>query len=386
MKPAETNLTPNPRDIIDTRPKFVAPSLARVWSLYPAGFDFIIEPAAGEGAFSSQIPGCTAFDVAPRAPGIQRMDFLQYRHMSSGSTLVIGNPPFGKNASLAIKFIQHATTFATVIAFILPRTLRKASAIKRIDRHWHLVSDTDIESDAFIKNGKVKSVSCCLQVWERRDYPRAEINAPREHADFVFTTREDADFAVQRVGANAGRLKTIATAGANASHYFVRAVGCTSEELWERFALIDFDVVRFETVANPSIAKTELVELYASVRNLTKACVQSEPAAPHDPAGNERSTVVAAPGDVVDTRPEAAAMCIAHVQTLYPSGFDATIDPSAGAGGWDYLNLILLEDIPSEDRAPLDRVSLDAAGSEDPRTQDDNSGESPGLPPRSPRG
>ena len=39
-------------------------------------YDRIIEPSAGNGAFSSQIPNCEAYDLMPEHKSIKKQDFL----------------------------------------------------------------------------------------------------------------------------------------------------------------------------------------------------------------------------------------------------------------------------------------------------------------------
>ena len=94
-----------------------------------------IEPSAGSGAFLDLLPLNTlGIDIFPPEERIDilKMDFLQWNPEKSQNIVVIGNPPFGKNASLALKFINHAARFASYIAFILPRTFEKQSmAIKK---------------------------------------------------------------------------------------------------------------------------------------------------------------------------------------------------------------------------------------------------------------
>ena len=39
-------------------------------------FDCIIEPSAGDGSFSKQIPNCLAYDIQPEGDNIQQADWL----------------------------------------------------------------------------------------------------------------------------------------------------------------------------------------------------------------------------------------------------------------------------------------------------------------------
>ncbi len=227
--------------------------------------DRVIEPSAGTGAFSDQLPGCIAVDIDPKAKGIVKADFLKWSPEENQSTnLVIGNPPFGKNASTAIQFFNHSAGFADVIAFIVPLSFRKASIQRRLDRRYHLLKTFPLENSLFLFEGKPRHVPCEFQIWERRNYLREFPSRVTTHADFTFCDRADADFAVQRIGANAGRIKDIQVAGSANSHFFIKAKG-NAAQLRARFETINFDVVRNNTAGNPSVAKSELVVLYTQL-------------------------------------------------------------------------------------------------------------------------
>lgn len=219
-----TNSHP-PKDSLDRL--FTAPGLVDLVleEIDVNAYDVVIEPSAGAGAFSSKIPGCLAFDIAPAAPGIVKQDFLKYESSSLGNQtiLIIGNPPFGRNLALAIRFINHAA-FADTIAFILPPSARKESVLKRIHPHLHLRKVVELPTlDAFILNGSPYSLPSALFIFDRRDYPRPETNKPTT-VDFEFTRNlTEADFAVQRVGGNAGRAKPLSDSPSASSHYFVAA-------------------------------------------------------------------------------------------------------------------------------------------------------------------
>jgi len=80
----------------------------------------IIEPSAGNGAFSLQIPRCIAYDTEPDHHSIIQQDFLILNLPYKKGRLFIGNPPFGTRNILSVKFYKHAITMGDFIAFILP--------------------------------------------------------------------------------------------------------------------------------------------------------------------------------------------------------------------------------------------------------------------------
>ena len=80
----------------------------------------IIEPSAGSGSFSLQIPNCIAYDIEPEHNTIIKQDFLELKLDYKKGRLLIGNPPFGDRMNLATKFMKKGFQIADYIAFILP--------------------------------------------------------------------------------------------------------------------------------------------------------------------------------------------------------------------------------------------------------------------------
>ena len=72
----------------------------------------IIEPSAGNGAFSNQIKGCVAYDISPDGVGIIKQDFLELKIPHKRGRLIIGNPPFGNRMSMAQKFFKKSVEIA----------------------------------------------------------------------------------------------------------------------------------------------------------------------------------------------------------------------------------------------------------------------------------
>ncbi len=76
--------------------------------------DLIIEPSAGNGSFIEKIKTLTNnyrfYDLEPKNNEIIKQDFLKFEHtqlkQNFNNIHIIGNPPFGRQASLAIKFIK----------------------------------------------------------------------------------------------------------------------------------------------------------------------------------------------------------------------------------------------------------------------------------------
>lgn len=223
------------------------------------------EPSAGTGSFFRLLPrGSIGYDKDPKGPNIIKADFLKTTIPCADQIVIIGNPPFGKNSSMAVKFFNHAARQAEVIAFILPRTFQKTSIINRLNPNFHLAHEELVEDDAFIFEGKPKNVPTVFQIWIRKDEKREKLVLSTNHSDFEFTTADCADFAIQRVGQHAGRLHRNFQASLN-SHYFIKA-NVTGIEKTMRS--LDLQAVAKRTAGKPSLAKTELVALYTKMKAL----------------------------------------------------------------------------------------------------------------------
>ncbi|MFK3889774.1 hypothetical protein [Sphingomonas sp. NPDC079357] len=102
----------------------------------------MVEPSAGMGAFFRLMPpGSLAYDLDPRYPGVRTADFLQAELPRDRKILIMGNPPFGRSARLALEFFNHAAWQAKVIAMILPKTFRKSSIMRDLNPAFHLIHD-----------------------------------------------------------------------------------------------------------------------------------------------------------------------------------------------------------------------------------------------------
>lgn len=225
----------------------------------------VIEPSAGAGAFLKYLPTQTlALDLAPASPGIGQGDFLTYRPIYlHRNVALVGNPPFGRNANLAIAFVNQAAKIGHTIAMVLPRSFRKASIQNRLDSRLHLIAEEILPPDSFVFEDRPYDVPCVFQIWKRLKRHREPIQLPTAHPDFDFVAKDAAAaFAVQRVGANAGRIKLDFTHCAPSSHYFIKPRRAT---VLDTMRQIDFDTVRHDTAGNPSVGKGELVALYSGV-------------------------------------------------------------------------------------------------------------------------
>jgi hypothetical protein len=227
--------------------------------------DVLLEPSAGTGSFYQQLDynKRVGLDLDPQFPGLIKKNFFEWQPNKNQIIYTIGNPPFGKNASLAVKFFNHAAKFSQAIAFILPKTFRKSSVINRLNHNFHLIHDEDVPPYSFLFGGQDYNVWCCAQLWVRQSTPRAKqpIISLSSMADwFEIVDPTLADFAVQRVGGKAGTVKIHDLCRwSKQSHYFIKQ---KDSRVLGVFQAIDFDQVKFNTAGNPSISPSELSTLW----------------------------------------------------------------------------------------------------------------------------
>ena len=227
-----------------------------------------LEPSAGAGAFFELLPARQriGLDIDPRHCEVVRQDFLGEFEPPAhqGRWLTVGNPPFGKNTSLAVRFFNKAATFSDVIAFVVPLTFRKHSLQQRLDSCFSLLAELPLDKDAFVFEGKPYSVPCCFQVWVRSATPRQWTAPVLEHPDFEFVRREQAHFAIRRVGRSAGKVIRDFHRYASTSHYFVRSrIG--PELLAQRLEALCLTHEKWSTAGVASLGKRELVAAYQKV-------------------------------------------------------------------------------------------------------------------------
>lgn len=231
-------------------------------------FDVIIEPSAGTGAFIKGLQrysqNLISYDIDPKHESIIKQDYLktQYHNVDNNITkkiLVIGNPPFGRQSSLAKKFIKHSCLFANVIAFILPRSFKKDSMIQCFDLYFHKMFETNLEDNAFLFNGQNYSVPCIFQIWEKKTVPRIIQPKIVENEKYTFTKDPlSATFAFRRVGVYAGKfIYENIDSLSKQSHYFIKSNISLIDSMKTQLNSITWD--QDNTTGPKSISKQELI-------------------------------------------------------------------------------------------------------------------------------
>jgi hypothetical protein len=226
-----------------------------------------LEPSAGKGAFFKLLPEKTrlGLDLEPKYKGIKKQDFLTYNHEPNKKYIVIGNPPFGKCSSLAIKFFNYSATFADCIAFIIPITFNRISIQNKLNLNFHLIYNKEIPiGTCFVPS---MSAKCCFQIWIKKDTKRKQIKLPTTCEDFSFInyiqplTTQVADFALLAYGGKCGRIvETDLDKLRPKSWHFIKS-NIDVNVLKERFSTLDYSISQ-QSVRQNSLGKAELIDLY----------------------------------------------------------------------------------------------------------------------------
>lgn len=230
--------------------------------------DFIIEPSAGNGSFINEIKKITSnyifYDLEPEHSEIIKQDYLLFDYPTNiqnnyKKIHVIGNPPFGRQSSLAIQFIKKSCQFCDSISFILPKSFKKDSMQKSFPINYHLIVQYDIPDNSFLVDNKEHNVPCVFQIWEKKNFNRI-IPPKLTPSNYSFVKKnEEPDFAFRRVGVNAGHISKDVLDKSEQSHYFIKFDEKISDELYSQLSTIQFDC-KNNTVGPKSISKQELIK------------------------------------------------------------------------------------------------------------------------------
>lgn len=305
-------------------------------------FKRIIEPSAGNGAILKPLQSMLdsiswdgellAYDLIPEDTSIKQMNWLERKNADGDDdlsfpyytkmdkkalwddgirTLVIGNPPFGRNGSLALKFINEATAFnPSMIAFILPKSFMKASMQSKINDMYAITECIEVENDKYIlPNGGTRKVPTCILILTHQTISRAitannaginnttsstnatAIDASNVSTDGISTNRmsikqlsglmpftfctgseiDNADWMIVRAGGSAGVLKPMSdmTPANRKYNYFIkmRPGDNTDMPSLMKRAFDSLDSVRSMTSGPRSISKIELMQAVLTAMN-----------------------------------------------------------------------------------------------------------------------
>ena len=227
-------------------------------------FDLIVEPSAGSGSFSKRINNCIAYDLVPEDDTIIQQDFfeLDIVQFKGKKVLTIGNPPFGVQNNLAIRFFNKAAQYSDTIAFILPKSFMKESIQNKLDEYFHLDKYIELPYKSFSLNGEDYGVNCVFQIWKKKDIKRIVKTKMNSESYIKFGNEKDFDFVIRRVGGNAGKafiLNEGETVSPQSNYFIKNNSILTDDTLVDIINGIQMDVVDY-SVGPRSLSKKELIE------------------------------------------------------------------------------------------------------------------------------
>ena len=233
--------------------------------------DLCIEPSAGNGSFISGIKQiCTKhvfYDLEPEGKEIIKQDYLLLDVTSFeryDKIHIIGNPPFGRQSSLATKFIKKSVKFCDTISFILPKSFKKDSMQKYFPPNFHLVCNQDLPNDSFLVDDESYNVPCVFQIWEKRNTNRI-LPKKLKPNNFKFVKKpESPDISFRRVGINAGKIDRDTKSKAEQSHYFIKFQSRLGKTKFEKLNSLMYDT-KDNTVGPRSISKQELIKEFNKI-------------------------------------------------------------------------------------------------------------------------
>lgn len=240
--------------------------------------DLCIEPSSGNGAFIKHIKLLNTnhrfYDLEPDNSKtleneIKKQDYLlldlkKMELHKFGKIHVIGNPPFGRQSSLVIKFIKKSAEFCDSISFILPKSFKKDSLKKHFPLKFHLILEKDLPDNSFEINNTPYNVPCVFQIWEKKEIDR-KIPKKLIPKNFKFVNKENnPDISFRRVGVNAGKIDKNSEDKSSQSHYFIKFENIQMDELFDKLQSINY-ASKNNTVGPKSISKQELIKEFNMV-------------------------------------------------------------------------------------------------------------------------
>lgn len=256
-----------------------------------------MEPSAGSGGFitSSAIPldRWEAYDIdvsntPPHLAGvIKQADYLSASAgiLENHDRVVVGNPPFGKKADLALRFLNKSLVLSETVAFILPVQFDKYGTQQQILPDAKLVYSEHLPTEAFHTpdNKPVNHLRTGLYVFTTRplnglvdcrlytkpatthkDFKLWQYNATKQALKYFDKSIYSWDFAVLRQGYGDFNYQITNPSELNPKkqYMFIRA---NSPEVLDRLKNIDYNELALKNTSTPGFGKADLVDLYNKI-------------------------------------------------------------------------------------------------------------------------
>lgn len=177
--------------------------------------------------------------------------------------VIIGNPPYGRAAGLATKFLNKAFELCEDVRFVLPRSFRKLSITNRINLDFSCVYDETLPYETFVP--ATSNTKTCYQIWKRQRREKVKLASTHpDWTDLKWAQRDEASLMVRVAGTRAGAMFTAEEmkkykCGAGHNH-FIKA----SPEVVQRLLALQDELIELGKEANnqESIGRYQIVSLY----------------------------------------------------------------------------------------------------------------------------
>jgi len=235
--------------------------------------DLCIEPSAGNGSFINDIKilfnNYKFYDLDPENNEIIKQDYLDLDYNSisiepNSKIHIIGNPPFGRQSSMAIKFIKKSCEYCDSISFILPKSFKKDSLKKHFPLNFHLICEYDLPNNSFIVDKKEYDVPCVFQIWIKKNVIRLVPKKLIPNKYKFVKKNEPHNISFRRVGVNAGEIDKNTENKSIQSHYFIKFDIEFTDELFNELKKIIYNC-KNNTCGPKSISKQELIQEFNKI-------------------------------------------------------------------------------------------------------------------------
>ena len=203
--------------------------------LDPACARRYIEPACGDGAFVESLKRAgvprwhiRSVEIDKKLPADIHQDFLKSTRESLGitrwkpdTTIVVGNPPFGRSGKLVRDFLNKAATYANWVCFIVPRSMYMAKGCHSLDPRLELIYERSVTPGFTTTKAK-----CQWQEWFRlpegsKGYRPGDRGADSQGLYSIVSIKDKRDLVIQRCGGSAGRVTECN--GTGEGKYYIRS-------------------------------------------------------------------------------------------------------------------------------------------------------------------
>ena len=173
--------------------------------------------------------------------------------------VIIGNPPYGVAANMAVKFLNKSTELSDDVRMVLPASFQRDSVLNRINSDFVLAYDIKLPNDTFPRD-----ITTVRQRWVRSETPREKITIHKTHPEFKFIKYAEKDKATLFIGgAGAGPSGKVKTEGYDhympGHHYVV-----CSDEVRDRLIALQPKLIARSRVCGclPGLGKHDIISVY----------------------------------------------------------------------------------------------------------------------------